>query len=394
MSQSNIERALFDVIGCIYDAALEPALWDSVTERVTHLFDGTSMVFFSADVEDSRVGLFSALNHSPERMEDYRSHYVKTDIWLQEAYRARWTPGSVQLTQNYYPERQLLRSEFYNDYLRTIDVHYGCSSILRYDGPEVSATNVLRSRKKGAFGADEADLLARITPHLQRAIELHRRLFEVQRSGSGAMEVLDSLSFGVLLIDAACRVMAMNRAAADIVGAGDGFGIGRGGRCRAGTYGQDATLARLIRKAAETGDGKGMGSGGALALPRPSGLRPYAVLVAPLREGPFELGINRPAAVVFVSDPECRPQPPAEFLARLYGLTPAEARLAAQLLAGASIKEAAEHLQVTERTARWTLGRVFTKTGTRRQSELIRLVLSGPAVLAGRRRPSGRSSSS
>ena len=208
------------------------------------------------------------------------------------------------------------------------------------------------------------------------------------------MEVLDSLSFGVLLIDAAFRVIALNRAAADIVGAGDGFGIDRGGRCRAGTSGQDATLARLIRKATETGDGKGTGSGGALALPRPSGLRPYAVLVAPLREGPFELGINRPAAVVFVSDPECRPQPPAEFLAQFYGLTPAEARLAEQLLAGASIKEAAEQLQVAERTARWTLGQVFTKTGTRRQSELIRLVLSGPAVLAGRRRPSGRSPSS
>ena len=54
MSQSNIEQALFDVIGRIYDAALEPALWDSVTERVARLFDGTSMVFFSARDPKSR----------------------------------------------------------------------------------------------------------------------------------------------------------------------------------------------------------------------------------------------------------------------------------------------------------------------------------------------------
>ena len=70
-------------------------------------------------------------------------------------------------------------------------------------------------------------------------------------------------------------------------------------------------------------------------------------------------------------------------LTRLYGLTPAEARLAAALVAGQSLADFAAGRKITDNTARWTLKQVFAKTDTRRQAELVRRLLTSPAALAG-----------
>ena len=71
-----------------------------------------------------------------------------------------------------------------------------------------------------------------------------------------------------------------------------------------------------------------------------------------------------------------------ETLQRLYGLSPAEAELAAGLASGLSLAEFAEETERSVETARKTLKRVFAKTETGRQGELIQRLLSGPAGLS------------
>ena len=141
----------------------------------------------------------------------------------------------------------------------------------------------------------------------------------------------------------------------------------------------------MIAQATQTGQGRGLHPGGALALSRPSMLRPLSVLVAPLGHKAsvdgLDLGRTRPAAVVFVSDPEVRQETPAALLQRLYGLTPAEARLAEAMAGGGPLKAAAERLGIGRETARSQLKQVYAKTGTHRQAELVRLLLTGPAVI-------------
>jgi DNA-binding CsgD family transcriptional regulator len=90
---------------------------------------------------------------------------------------------------------------------------------------------------------------------------------------------------------------------------------------------------------------------------------------------------RQPAAVVFVTDPERQTETPPELLKRLYGLTPREADLAALLLQGIDLKEAARQLGTSMNTARTHLRLIFEKTDTHRQSELIHLLLRGPAGL-------------
>jgi DNA-binding CsgD family transcriptional regulator len=71
---------------------------------------------------------------------------------------------------------------------------------------------------------------------------------------------------------------------------------------------------------------------------------------------------------------ERRPGPHATLLAGAFGLTPAEARLAAIIAVGGNPGRAAEELKITKATARNHLKAIFAKTGTRRQSELVALL--------------------
>jgi DNA-binding CsgD family transcriptional regulator len=78
-----------------------------------------------------------------------------------------------------------------------------------------------------------------------------------------------------------------------------------------------------------------------------------------------------PMALLLVADPEARPEaPPPAVLREAFGLTRAEAAVAARAAAGEGVPGLAAALSISEGTARLHLHRVFEKTGARRQAEL------------------------
>jgi len=120
--------------------------------------------------------------------------------------------------------------------------------------------------------------------------------------------------------------------------------------------------------------------GGLLLLPRAWPLRPLMVTVTPLapRErsgGSIAPGLPQPAALLLIHDPDRAVAMPPERLVRVYGLTQAEARLAAALAGGSSLGAYADNARITIGTARWYLKQVLAKTGAHRQSELVRQVV-------------------
>ena len=80
---------------------------------------------------------------------------------------------------------------------------------------------------------------------------------------------------------------------------------------------------------------------------------------------------------VFVSDPERGPDICVQTLIELYDLTPAEAKIAARLAAGLSPAAIAEELDVQVNTVRVHMRAIFSKTQVRRQTDLVRLILTG-----------------
>src|SRR5262249_11375295 len=142
----------------------------------------------------------------------------------------------------------------------------------------------------------------------------------------------------------------------------------------AATVTQTKSLRRLVAQAADADCKKP--AGGAVALERPSLKRPFQVLISPLHAGTSFAGTvrDRPAILVLIVDPERAPGTPETQLRRLYDLTHAEARVAREVATGEGLIAVARSLGILPSTARTHLHRVFQKTQTERQAELVKVV--------------------
>jgi DNA-binding CsgD family transcriptional regulator len=193
--------------------------------------------------------------------------------------------------------------------------------------------------------------------------EIHNRRW----MSSIALRALDRLCAGVIVIDDRGLVVEMNRAAEAIVQFGDGLFI-REGRLFARRVFETTKVAKLI--AGATGEQTPM-AGGRMVIGRSDGLPPYVLAVMPLHAAPVD---DRRLAMIIVVDP-ARHVPSERDLADLFGLSPAEARVAAALTKGKSADvAAASGVQIT--TVRTQLRSILRKVGVKRQFDLVRILSS------------------
>src|ERR1700731_710353 len=91
-------------------------------------------------------------------------------------------------------------------------------------------------------------------------------------------------------------------------------------------------------------------------------------------------GTGASSSILFVYDPAVEPEVELRPITRLYGLTRAEARLLEALVRGERVGTYAKNAGITLNTAKGYLKHLFSKTPPRRQSDLLRLVLSNPLL--------------
>ena len=260
----------------------------------------------------------------------------------------------------------------YYDFLLRHDLKYFCGLTLFNDDSWFSGLAVQRSPRQGPFPRDAADFLRPLFPHFRRAVQIGLRLDRLSDRMRGLVEALNFMSTGVILVGSDSRVVLMNRAAETIIARVDGLRVIRG-YLAADLGPEDRKLKHLLHHAVQTGNGRGLRAGGAMSVSRPSMQRPFSIIVSPLRTHE-RVNRDRIAAVVLVNDAESKSQPPTEILRTLFDLTAAEARLAQAIAGGTALKAYAEAAGVSINTVRTHLAHIFTKTDTRRQTDLVRLL--------------------
>jgi DNA-binding CsgD family transcriptional regulator len=270
------------------------------------------------------------------------------------------------------------RTDIFNEWYKPQGVEAMMRTNLVIEGPVSTVVTVGRRYSEGDFGAREIRLFAALIPHLQRAVQLQLRLAGVDGPPTGSAEILNRLLQGVLLVDSGARVIFANSAAERMLRAGNGLFLGRDG-LRAEASGETRLLRRIIAHCAEPRDELG-GAGGRLRLSRKD-RAPLTVLVIPHRARIAWIDVARPRAILFITDPEEAALVRRENLRQDFGLTPAEAGFTREVLKADGLQAAADRLGISLTTARTHLAHVFDKTGTRRQAELVRLILqSQPAM--------------
>ncbi|TPN90482.1 helix-turn-helix transcriptional regulator [Mesorhizobium sp. B1-1-5] len=355
------------MVGQIYDAAVEPGRWPQVLETLSDFLEGaaaTKLTFQNARTLRSEA---SSVRMPPEADRTYAQYYYKTNVFLPRIARLR--AGALIPVWDLLPREVYQRSEFYNDFCRPGDMCHPIGVVLANEPDMRVVFTCGRARTAGEFEPEHLDRLRRVGPHLVRAASMGLRLSRSEIARSANVEALDRVAQGVLIVAANGEILFANRAAEALLTEADGIRIEKSA-LRANKPADAAQFRRLIASAAEQSDT----AGGVMALARPAPRRPLSVLVAPLKIESTWFVTGRPAAIVFVADPDSAPRTMQGQLRNLYGLTPAEAAVAIAITRGEGLQAVADELGISLTTTRTHLQHVFEKTETRRQAELVRLI--------------------
>lgn len=219
--------------------------------------------------------------------------------------------------------------------------------------------------------------LAHVMPHWVRAARMQQRNFELSGLASLGLAGLDTLDFGVMVLQADLRVRYANSWAEALVQADSHLSL-QDGVLRAHSDTLQAVLRTLLDGAVR-GRGAEAASGSWMHIT--SGGQPVPIIVTPLVsrqpvEGPWQL----PAAMMLFGNSESRSVLDAGVLTSLFGLSRKESIIAIRLAAGETLNEIAEREFLSPHTVRVHIRDTLRKTGTHRQSELVRLLHLLPGV--------------
>jgi DNA-binding CsgD family transcriptional regulator len=218
-----------------------------------------------------------------------------------------------------------------------------------------------------------------VAPHVGRALQLQQRITHVETAGRTLEAALDANGDALLVLNAAGRILSANRAADAELASGRCVAT-RSGRLIARCANDDAALQSAIRVTAAVTESVALSCPPSVAMRLRHGT--IAITCFPLSMRHVEDTRTQSAArvLISISDASKRTQGLAHLLRFLYGLTPTEALLAEGLADGDDLEEIAQRLRMTKGTARIHLRHVFLKTSTRRQAQLVALILRAVPV--------------
>ncbi|MGC2523945.1 MAG: helix-turn-helix transcriptional regulator [Stellaceae bacterium] len=364
-----------DFIGSIYDTVVDANACPTMLNGLADLLGATSGT--QVGNYDSQTHIATMLAPRVDRAELHTFSERWANIWGQFV---KSPIGAVIISGVPLYHENGYKTRMSNGLLSSPDSQVIMGATLLTEGPISTVVSVSRPYADGEFDATQIQLFAALIPHLQRAMQLRLRLATLDGPPTSSVEMLNRLPQAVLLVDAQAQVIFANQIAEKMLGPGGGLSLDRDG-LKAETSDGTRLLRQTIANCADSANQLGE-AGGRLRLSRRE-RAPLTMLVIPHRTQVTWIDVLRPAAILFITDPEQAVMVRGEWLRQDFGLTPAEAVFAAEISKGDGLQATASRLGVSLTTVRTHLAHVFDKTGTRRQAELVRLMLQDqPATRA------------
>ncbi|AEH87705.1 transcriptional regulator, LuxR family [Mesorhizobium opportunistum WSM2075] len=363
-------EVLCSIIGDIYDCVLDPDGWAGVMIRITGAVDAAYTTIALASTAGNQ-GRFAA--QSPWDPEQMRV--------LQEDYDFDTIPGlkaavvgdvdSPVATLSQMSEAELQQTPFFQNWAKPQGLREGCITKFVHTPDRIGLMGCTTRASREAISAEDQRFLALLSPHLRRASLIGDLLDQSRVTANLYRQALDHLAVPVVLTGASGAILHANGAAERMFSA-QGPILSRNGVLQV----QNPAVARALLEAIASAASADflLGSRG-IGLPISAPGQPPAVAyVLPLSEGTARAAFQPACAAVFVSTTTSSSPLPEAVLTTLFDLTPAEARVLLRIGSGLSASKSASSLGIGENTLKTHLNRIFAKTGTRRQADLVKLV--------------------
>jgi DNA-binding CsgD family transcriptional regulator len=361
--EDRIDRIIDD----IYEAATDETLWPGIIRQIAEFSGGFGGGLNLWDTAHQTFPAYYQSGFSEEYCKALGEHYLKFDprphAMLNQPNLRLYTDALL------IPDEVKRRHEYFDWERKNADSRFGYGARLIKTGRFESMLVLARLNSQGAATAADLERLDVFVPHLRRSITMAQRMGERL-----TRQAVDSLPFGVAIMDETGRVAIANRALLAMSAKNDGLTLSSTGITLAG-LGENESLRQLIHLHRTRSYATLAQQRGGVSASRPSGARPYAILVHPLRNTSVTAQGLGNAVMICVSDPEEALATTTARLEDLFSLTPAEAALCAALVKDGTLADAARRCGLTDGSARQYLKRVFAKTNTRGQVELVALIL-------------------
>lgn len=368
----SIDARMLAAVQALYDAALDETLWPAALQCLSDFTGSQAATFWTLDgSRNPRLPIFTAFNLDPKFTEEYVDSMVPHDPTVQ--YLVRHPHEPIIHDGLVISEREKDRHPYYDWQSRHSDLRFRMIGQSRPAPAAQAGVALHRTRKAGAYEPADLERFAFLHAHLQRALAIGFRLGSLGALQQCMETLLDRDPSAILLLDGQRRIVYANRQAEGLRTGTDGIRLSREGIALSRRQDQ-ARLEELIDGVLSVLAHPGK-SGGVMRASRPSGKRAYAILVDPAACQHPALSFVRPAVCVVISDLEAQEHLSVDRLQAAFGLTGAEAKLAALLAAGEALRPSAAKLGITYGTARARLAEIFQKTQTRRQGELVRILV-------------------
>jgi len=372
---------LSQVVGDIYDASLDPALWPTAIESICRYVGADSASMHSQDaISRATDALFwwGRASSAPHYFRVYVEKYGKINpIFPGVIFFDIEQPVAVP---DVISCEEFVQTSFFREWLAPQSLMNGLFSNLEKGVTSCAVFTAMRHAAQGPVDDRMRRRFELITPHVRRSM-LIGKVINLHRVEAAALaDALDELASGMFIVDSTGRIIHANVAAHRLIVEADVLRAANGRLSALEAKGGQNLLA--VFAAAQAGDAA-VGKGGiAVPLTARSGER-YVAHVLPLTSGARrKAGVSYAAtAAVFVRKAGLDLPSPPEAVASEFKLTPAEVRVLFAIVQIGGVPEVAPVLGVSEQTVKTHLHRLYEKTATKRQADLVKLVASYSAKL-------------
>jgi len=376
----------------LLDAVSDFEKWPQFLEKLSQLFgaDGANLMYFDFSENKLAFSMQHGYDHISISKLEQLSVLFPDDPRIVYAMQHMGMPVTCRQCVD---EQTLHESRVYKEFLKPEGIEYTMGVHFMGDGMGY-ALSVMRGQQGQPFNTSDTELLSELIPSIKQGIDLHKRLAILDFEKQTALETLNSMKLGMVLMGEGGLIIFVNNTALDISGDNDGFRIVNE-RIVSQSPDDAMKISNHVNKAIVSARNGEIIPAEGLSIARTSGARPYDVVISTIWSNHLRFGLghlNDPVAVLYITDPDRPQEAPPEILQRLYGLTPAESRVVELLVAGQTVAEISENLSISKHTAREHLAVAFEKTGTSRQAELVKRILSSQAWIASSQSSGGQSS--
>jgi DNA-binding CsgD family transcriptional regulator/PAS domain-containing protein len=362
------------VVGSIYDAALDPALWTDALAKIAEFVGGQAGALGSKDMVSKFVNVDHHVGLDLQYMQMHSETHGEFDSL---ASVPLFDVGQVVSPPELMPHDDDCEGRCCQELARPQGRRDMAGAVRERPGKTCEFLSVVRSEANDTVdnGNDMVDhemhrRMSLVAPHARRAILIGKTIDQKANEVATLANALDSLSAGVFLIEANGRIVHANAAGRGILGVDD-FLRSIGGRLVARDTKINRTLQDILagRGALEIGS-KGI----ALPLTAREGECHVAHVLPLAAAARRRAGAPRTVAAVFVCRATLETPSSADVIRRAYQLTPTELRVLLAIVNIGGIPEVATALGVADTTIKTHVGRLFDKTGAGRQADLVKLV--------------------